>query len=182
MTLRNDKEPRRRGQRRTPGRLRSARYGVLDDLVGFAIQVAQTAVISDFTVSVPDPHITPARFAALVIIAENEGMSQNELARVLGIARSGAMAMIRKLIEMGFVKQTERANDKRSLRIELLPAGRIALEAIIEQVREHDRRITSRLDDHERRILVELLRKITIRGADDLGNGNSTSGAERDRT
>jgi DNA-binding MarR family transcriptional regulator len=130
------------------------RYGVLDELVGYAIR--QLVVFDHFQAALNDYHITPQRFSALVIIAENPGLTQTRLAEILGIARSGAMTIIRALEEMGYVEQETNDDDRRSVRIWISRKGSAALHKLIEKVREHDREISPA----EQRTLKALLAKI----------------------
>lgn len=136
------------------------RYGVLDELVGYAIRRAQLVVFDHFQAALNDYHITPQRFSVLVIIAENPGLTQTRLAEILGIARSGAMTIIRALEEMGYVEQETNDDDRRSVRIWISRKGSAALHKLIEKVREHDREIAASLSPAEQRTLKALLAKI----------------------
>ena len=55
--------------------------GMLPDLVGYHLRLAQIAIFRDFRKALGDFDITPGLFGVLVLIEENAGMKQTELAR-----------------------------------------------------------------------------------------------------
>ena len=138
-------------------------YGVLDSLVGYAIRRAQIKLYEDFITTLAPWDITPPRYSALVVIAHNPGLKLTELARILGIARSGAVMLIDALESMGFVARLPaRSGDRRAHALELTPQGEEALQAISHAVVEHDHRMTQALTNDERKALVGLLQRISL--------------------
>lgn len=139
-------------------------YGVLDGLLGYAVRRAQIVQYELFIAALTRWNITPPRFSALVIISRNPSLKLTELANVLGIARSGAVALINSLEGMGYVRRVPCPTDKRALGLELTDQGRADLDAIIAAVVEQDRRSGSALSADEQAQLIALLGKITIAG------------------
>ena len=138
-------------------------YGVLDTLVGYAIRRAQIKLYEDFIATLAPWDITPPRYSALVIIANNPGLKLTDLARILGIARSGAVMLIDALEGMGYVARLPaRSGDRRAHALELTSKGEGDLQAIVEAVVEHDRRMTRALNDDERHTLVGMLQRISM--------------------
>ena len=135
-------------------------YGILDNLVGYAVRRAQILVYDDFLQALAPWDITPPRFSALVLIARNPGMKQTELAQLLGIARSGVVMLTDGLEALGYVRRVASKTDRRAYMLELTSAGSKALAAIEETVREHDARISSRLSDSEKSKLIQLLARL----------------------
>ncbi|MGA7984339.1 MAG: helix-turn-helix domain-containing protein, partial [Burkholderiales bacterium] len=78
-------------------------YGVLDELLGYALRRAQVAMFLAFHAATKGQHITPPRFTALVIVGANAGISQSTLGAALGIARSGAMLLTDWMVGRGLV-------------------------------------------------------------------------------
>jgi DNA-binding MarR family transcriptional regulator len=132
-------------------------YGVLDSLVGFALRRAQLNLYEDFIRSLAPWNITPPRFSALVVIGNNPDLKLTELARVLNVARSGAVTVVDALSELGYVARHESATDKRAFRLLLTAKGKKALTAITNAVLEHDQRIVSMLTSDEQAQLMALL-------------------------
>jgi DNA-binding MarR family transcriptional regulator len=141
-------------------RVAGIEYGVLNDLVGYALRRAQIAIYEDFETALGPCEITPQRFAALVVIAENSGIAQGTLGRVLGIARSGVVHLVNGLQSRGWVTRAADGDDARTWLLALTPEGRSHLNAVRRRVRAHDRRVSKSLSDAERVQLVGLLDRL----------------------
>lgn len=137
-------------------------YGVLDDLLGYAIRRAQIRLYEDFHAALAPWQITPQRFSALVIIDRNPGLKLTELARIQGIARSGAVALIDALADLGHVERRPSATDRRALGLFLTPGGARTLVSITQAVKAHDARMSSALSAKETAELQRLLSKLTV--------------------
>ncbi|WP_042884211.1 MarR family winged helix-turn-helix transcriptional regulator [Cupriavidus necator] len=135
-------------------------YGVLDSLVGYAIRRAQIRIYEDFVVSLRQWQITPPRFSALVIISRNPHLKLTELARILGIARSGAVLLVDALEEMKLVARRPAPGDRRAYSLVLTPAGRRTLEAATQAVVKHDAHVGSALTESEQATLKSLLARL----------------------
>lgn len=135
-------------------------YGVLDGLTGYAIRRAQIRIYEDFVRSLASWNITPPRFSALTIIANNPDLKLTELARILGIARSGAVLLIDALEDMKLVARRPSRSDRRAHSLALTATGRKTLEAVTQAVCEHDARIASDLSEQERATLRDLLGRL----------------------
>jgi DNA-binding MarR family transcriptional regulator len=135
-------------------------YGVLDSLTGYAIRRAQIRIYEDFVRSLAPWNITPPRFSALTIIAGNPDLKLTELARILGIARSGAVLLIDALEDMKLVERRPSRSDRRAHSLALTATGRKTLEAVTQAVCEHDARIASALTEQERATLLDLLGRL----------------------
>lgn len=132
-------------------------YGMLDDLVGYAVRRAQIVIYEDFARAVGDLGMTPQRYAALTLIGANPNLSQTELGEILGVARSGSMVLINALHDLGLIECVPRPNDKRTQSITLSAAGVTALDGISRRVMAHDQRMSAALSEDERMQLVSLL-------------------------
>ncbi len=135
-------------------------YGVLDNLIGYAIRRAQIRLYEDFVRSLAPWNITPPRFSALVLISRNPDLKLTDLARIMGIARSGAVLLIDALEAMKLVARRPAANDRRAFSLVLTVAGRRTLEAAIDAVRDHDARMAQALSEGERQTLRRLLGRL----------------------
>ncbi|MBF6991797.1 MarR family winged helix-turn-helix transcriptional regulator [Cupriavidus sp. IK-TO18] len=135
-------------------------YGVLDSLIGYAIRRAQIRIYEDFVLSLSQWQITPPRFSALVIISRNPHLKLTELARILGIARSGAVLLVDALEEMNLVARRPAAGDRRAYSLVLTPSGRKTLDAATRAVVEHDAHVGSALSDSDQATLKSLLSRL----------------------
>jgi DNA-binding MarR family transcriptional regulator len=135
-------------------------YGVLDTLTGYANRRAQIRIYEDFVRSLAAWQITPPRFSALQIIARNPGVRLTDLARILGIARSGAVMLFDALEAMQLVAREPSPTDRRAYALALTATGRQTLAAVTEAVCDHDARIGAQLSEAERQTLLRLLDKL----------------------
>lgn len=154
----------RQGNRRPSDRLESflaqvpgVDYGVLDDLLGYALRRAQLRIYQDFFEALDAWSITPPRFSAMTLIHHNRGLKLTELAHAMGIARSGAVDVVNALEKLGFVRRQAAEHDRRAHALELTPEGVQAYGDIAGAIRQHDRRISARLSEEEQVQLRQLL-------------------------
>jgi DNA-binding MarR family transcriptional regulator len=135
-------------------------YGVLDELLGYSLRRAQVAMFLAFHAATRGQEITPPRFTALVVIGANPGINQSVLGRVLGIARSGAMALANWFEARGWVERRRRPNDGRAWGLHLTRKGEALVARMRRAVSAEDRHRSSVLSPRERRELLRLLDKL----------------------
>lgn len=135
-------------------------YGVLDDLLGYALRRAQVGMFLAFHAATRGMDITPPRFTALVIVGANPGIGQSALGQVLGIARSGAMMLTDWMEARGLVERRRRPNDGRAWGVHLTPRGEKMIAAMKKRVAAEDRKRAGVLAPGERRELLRLLNKL----------------------
>lgn len=140
-------------------RIEGVAYDVLDELVGYAVRRAQLSIYEDFGATMESEDITPQRFSALVIVENNPGISQTRLAEVMGIARSGVVAIVDGFEKKGLVER-QASDDRRSYRLLLTKAGAHQLKRYKQAVTAHDQRISASLTQDEKEQLCRLLRKL----------------------
>lgn len=140
-------------------RVEGVEYDVLDELVGYAVRRAQLSIYEDFASTMEAEEITPQRFSSLVIVENNPGISQTRLAEVMGIARSGVVAIIDGFERKGLVER-QASGDRRSYSLRLTKAGARELKRYKRAVRDHDQRISAALTRTEKDQLRMLLRKL----------------------
>ena len=135
-------------------------YDVLDDLLGYAIRRAQVAMFLAFHEATRGLEITPPRFTALVIVGANPGISQTTLGNVLGIARSGAMALTNWFEGRGLIERRRRPGDDRAWGLRLTRRGERLVARMKERVAVVDQRRSGVLSANERKELLRLLNKL----------------------
>ncbi|MNN61710.1 transcriptional regulator SlyA [compost metagenome] len=87
-------------------------------------------------------------------------MRLTDLARILGIARSGAVMLFDALEAMQLVAREPSPTDRRAYALALTATGRQTLAAVTEAVCDHDARIGAQLSEAERQTLLRLLDKL----------------------
>ena len=135
-------------------------YGVLDGLMGYAIRRAQIKLYENFIMALEPWGITPPRFSAMVIVSLNPGLKLTQLAKIMGIARSGAVILVDALEELGYIERLPVPEDRRAFSLELTAKGKADLEQISGVVVAQDTAVVSPLTEQERHELHRLLLKL----------------------
>jgi len=133
-------------------------YGVLDELLGYALRRAQNALYLDFYRATEGLDVSPQRFAALVLVARNPGMRQGLLAQAMGLHRSGALRLTDWLTEQGWAERRDDPGDARSWGLHLTAHGRRTLAKLEQLVRAHDQALLQGLGERGSALKADLER------------------------
>lgn len=136
-------------------------YGVLDSLVGYAVRRAQIRMYETFIMAMEPWGITPPRFSAMVIVSLNPGLKLTQLAKIMGIARSGAVILVDALEELGYMQRLPAPEDRRAFSLALTEKGKADLVKITAAVQAQDKTVTQMLDSKEQADLHRLLLKLS---------------------
>ena len=149
------------------------RYGVLDDLMGYALRRAQNALYLHFQQAVPQADVSPQRFAALVLVVENPGLRQGVLAQAMGLHRSGGLRLADWLCAQGWVARRDDAQDGRSWTLHPTPDGLVALAQLSAAVQAHDQVLLAALGPEGTALkpLLERLVAVSSQAPGGLGGG-----------
>src|SRR6478609_6416393 len=101
--------------------------GELSDLLGYALKRAQLKVFEDFLRCVSSLQLTPAQFSVLLLMENNPGRNQTEIANTLGILRPNFVAMLDVLESRELCVRVRSAHDRRSHNLMLTDKGRTTL-------------------------------------------------------
>jgi DNA-binding MarR family transcriptional regulator len=135
-------------------------YGVLDSLMGYAIRRAQIKTYETFIMALEPWGITPPRFSAMVIVSLNPGLKLTQLAKIMGIARSGAVILVDALEELGYMERQPAPEDRRAFSLALTEKGKQDLVQISQIVTEQDKQVIQPLSTSEQQELHRLLIKL----------------------
>ena len=93
------------------------------DLVGYRLRRAQLAIFQRFIARFEALDLRPAEYSVLVLIAENPGRKQSEIAEVLGIKRANFVALIHRLDRRGLTQRRLAPGDRRANALFLTEKG-----------------------------------------------------------
>ena len=131
--------------------------GLLPELIGYRLRLAQQAVFRDFAASVPG--LSPGRVGMLLLIEANPGVTQSRLAHAVSRDRSTMVGVLDQLEAKGLIER-RRGADRRTNGVWLTRAGRTALARAKRAIAIHERRVAARLSPVERAQLLDLLARI----------------------
>jgi DNA-binding MarR family transcriptional regulator len=134
--------------------------GLLPGLLGYQLRRAQIAAFQHFAATVGQAGVTPGWFGLMVIVANNEGLSQTRLARALGIDGSTMVAMIDRLEENGWLRRQRSEVDRRSHALYLTDDGTDLLARLTPLVEAHEAELAQDLSADDKQNLLALLAKI----------------------
>lgn len=95
--------------------------------IGYRLRRAQLSVFQKFLAFFDEFNLRPAEFSVLVLISDNPGRKQTEIAEVLGIKRANFVTLVHGLEERGLVERVPSLQDKRANALHLTEQGRVFL-------------------------------------------------------
>lgn len=131
--------------------------GLLPELIGYRLRLAQQSVFRDFAASVPG--VSPGRIGMLLLIEANPGVTQSRLAQAVDRDRSTMVGVLDQLEARGLIER-KKGEDRRTNALWLTRPGRSLLVRAKRAIATHERRVASRLSAAERAKLLELLARI----------------------
>jgi DNA-binding MarR family transcriptional regulator len=134
--------------------------GGLSERLGYLLKRAQLKVFEDFLRCVAPLQLTPAQFSVLLLVDENPGRNQTEIANTLGILRPNFVAMLDGLESRGLCVRMRSANDRRSHVLTLTDKGRSTLARAKKLATEHEARLIEALGPASHAALLAMLTKI----------------------
>lgn len=132
----------------------------LEDLVGYNLKRAYIVVQNDFREVLGKDGLSGRVFSALSLVVKFPNITQSELARMIGIERSGLVAIVDELEERGYLRRAAVPGDRRVQALVPTDAGRQAYAHAISVVRAHEDNLLAGLSSKEKATLLELLKKI----------------------
>lgn len=132
----------------------------LESLVGYNLKRAYVVMQNDYRNVMGENGLSPRVFSALTFVVETPNLTQSDLARRLGIERSGLVAIIDELEGRGYLRRVAVPQDRRVQALSPTDAGVQAYHAALALIGDHEDRVLHMLDAKERAQLVYLLKKI----------------------
>jgi len=131
--------------------------GVLPELLGYRLRLAQRAVFRDFASSVAE--LSPGRAGMLLLVEANPGVTQSRLADAVGLDSSTMVGVIDALEARDLIER-RRGSDRRTNGLWLTRAGRAFVARLKSRIEVHERRVAAHLTPVERDQLLALLEKL----------------------
>ena len=136
-------------------------FGPLARWVGFNLRMAQESAFQAFSRRSQDIGESPGRFATLMLIARNPGISQTALSLANGRDKSSLTPVVEDLVRRGLVERKRMDSDRRTYRLNLTPAGKKVLGELTRCARQHERNLDRVIGGRDRKRFIAILKKIT---------------------
>lgn len=134
----------------------------LETLIGYNMKRAYVVIQKDFRAALGEGGLSPRTFSALSLVVAHPNISQSNLARMLGIERSGLVAIIDELERRGFLTRCHKPGDRRVQALVITPEGKAAYLKTLATVQNHENHLFANLSETEKKTLMELLVKIRM--------------------
>lgn len=131
----------------------------LEDQVGFYLRRAGQRHAAIFAGHMTD-ELTPTQWATLVKLAEHRSVSQNLLGRETAMDAATIKGVVDRLVKRRLVATSPDPGDGRRMRVSITGEGLAAVQRGISAANAITAETLKPLDAAERRILLDLLRKL----------------------
>lgn len=138
----------------------SINFGPLAYWVGFNLRMAQEAAFEAFSRRSQEIGESPGRFATLMLIARNPGISQTELSQAAGRDKSSLTPVVEDLERRGLVERKRTDQDRRTYCLNLTAAGKKTLTQLTRCARRHERNLDHLIGARDRKWFIQILKKI----------------------
>ncbi len=136
-------------------------FGPLANWVGFHLRLAQTASFQAFSQESRGVDLSPGRFATLMLIGRNPGISQTALASANGRDKSTLTPILENLERRGFIVREKMKTDRRSYQLSLTDAGKKMLDQLTVCAKRHDDNLDHIIGAKDRAKFLKILQKIS---------------------
>lgn len=129
------------------------------DKIGYQLRRAQLAVFATFNEQFAALDLRPAQFSLLAVVDAYPGIVQSRAGELLGIQKANFTPFVAALERRGLLARVRL--DGRTNGLRLTPQGRALLRRARRLAEEHERAVTADLGARDRRLLSELLERLT---------------------
>ena len=139
----------------------------LEELIGYNLKRAYVIVQTDFRKALGNDSMSARVFSALSLCVRYPNITQSELARMMGIERSGLVGIVDELEAKNYLRRAPVPGDRRVQALLPTDTGRAAYAEAIAKVRAHEDRLFADMTAAEKETLILLLKKIRVSEAED---------------
>jgi DNA-binding MarR family transcriptional regulator len=136
------------------------KLGVLLHNMGYLSRLARNVVRHASVQFLEDMGFATGQVTLLGLIAANDGISQNDLARALLMRKSQVTALIQDLVARGLVQREDGGQDRRYNALSLTRSGTQAWKRARQRITRHSDSVLVQLTPAEQVELSRLLRKL----------------------
>ncbi|SIO21338.1 MarR family winged helix-turn-helix transcriptional regulator [Vannielia litorea] len=139
--------------------------------VGYNMKRAFHMIQLDVNATLAPFGLRMVTFSALVVVMENPGLRQSQLAEILAIERPNLVVILDELEQAGFLTRDRAPDDRRAYALHVTAQGLAVAEEARLAVAAHDRRMTAGLSDAELELVITALRRIERNGREGRTSG-----------
>jgi len=132
----------------------------LRTFAGYHMKRAFNVVQADLSCRLKPLGLRMVTFSALVLIVDNPGLRQSQLADALAIERPNIVLILDELQRNGLIARDRALDDRRAYALRATKAGARIYQQAMAVMRDHERQVFDALTQTERQALIATLHKV----------------------
>ncbi|WP_284263925.1 MarR family winged helix-turn-helix transcriptional regulator [Roseicyclus amphidinii] len=132
-------------------------FTTLRRLLGYRLRRATMLVQSDLAETLKPFGLRMITFSALVLIRDNPGLSQSQLAAAMDVERPNLVVIVDELETRGLIARDRLATDRRTYALTVTEAGDRLCADVVAAVEAHEARLFDGLTEAERQTVEAAL-------------------------
>lgn len=124
---------------------------------GFLVSDLTRLITSEFNEMMAPIELTRSQWRVVVYLHREDGLSQSELAELLGVGKVTIGGLVDRLEHAGWVERRDDPGDRRTKRVYLTKKGQAVEQEMITKGAELTKRILRSLSKDERASLIDML-------------------------
>ena len=132
----------------------------LRGLLGYNVKRAFNVIQADLNRALQPLELRMITFTTLVLVVDNPGIRQSQLAEVLAIERPNLVLIVDELERRELITRERVATDRRAYALEATLRGRRLHQRALRAVQRHEARLLGFLAPEEKRRIAEVMRVI----------------------
>ena len=130
----------------------------LEDIVSHLLRRAHFVAEELFNAEFSGESITPRQKAALIVVSQHPGLTQNALAAHLFMDRNTVAEMVKRLCANGMLIRTSAKTDQRAYQLYLGTEGAELLDRVLPRDADVERKLLERLPEEYRPLFLKCLK------------------------
>ena len=132
----------------------------LRNFLGYHMKRAFNVVQSDLTQALKPFDLRMLTYTALVLIVDNPGLRQSQLAEAMDIERPNLVVIVDELERRELIVRDRVPTDRRAYALKATLAGRQLYEKAVTAVTAHEARLLNGLDEETRKTVIAALKTV----------------------
>ncbi len=132
----------------------------LRNFVGYHMKRAFNVVQADLTRTLKPFDLRMLTYTALILIVDNPGLRQSQLADAMDIERPNLVVIVDELERRELITRDRSEHDRRAYSLKATLAGRQLCEKAVEAVKAHEERLLRGIDEIVRSEMLKAMRLI----------------------
>lgn len=129
----------------------------LREFIGYHIKRAFNVVQTDLNQTLKPLGLRMVTYSALVLIVDNPGLRQSQLAVALDVERANLVVIIDELEGRDLITRDRVPTDRRAYALNPTLAGRRLYDRALEAVRGHEARILNGMDEQTKQAVIRAM-------------------------